>query len=586
MTVRVHSNIDLRMAQQVADRFHMFSLRQQERCTAMAQVVKPDGVGQSCSFQHTLEMPYQVARREWCPYPTGKNQSMFAPVFSPGLTFLALVFLMLLQLRYQTIRQFNCSHTRFCLTLTNLKYPPFHIHIVPPEREDLPLAHPQADGYPIERLQPMPRNRLEQRSCLLYGQKCRFVGANLWHFHECGDIPRNGAVLKICYNAEGICHKRKRSTMSIRLIYHALENQEGNISPFDEAITEIVSGQDTWIACPYLGLDYLNRIISLSRSWRVLTDVEEWLKVHTISERPSIQQFIEEHQQAIHHVKDLHAKIIIAGPRVLLGSANFTRKGITERTEISVLFENEPYADELRQWFETLWSQSSPVETAELHTCIDSLPHKSSAGFKAKSSLSSYPHPVRSRLKPLASKTIPVVAIQDIDAHLLLIERVKRAPDREWINGYFDLMKRVINATGLTNEDPRLVTSIRKGKGLFPMSINNRWVLSPCKENGEWYIRIIYGSEFEYLQNPLASVSHCSRFDALSGEGTDTPFLPYFKDIGILLEGSWDKGWLSAAKAELTRARASPYRRHHQPVVYEAAVNLEYRILVLDEAFK
>ena len=40
----------------------------------------------------------------------------------------------------------------------------------------------------------MPRNRLEQGFCLLYGQKRCFVGANLWHFHERGDIPRNGAV--------------------------------------------------------------------------------------------------------------------------------------------------------------------------------------------------------------------------------------------------------------------------------------------------------------------------------------------------------------------------------------------------------
>lgn len=374
--------------------------------------------------------------------------------------------------------------------------------------------------------------------------------------------------------------------MPIRLIYHTLEEQAGTISPFDEAITEMVEGQHTLIACPYLGMDYLRRITSLSASWRVITDIEEWLRLHEVPERSAIQQFVEQHHQDIHHVKDLHAKVIVAGTRALVGSANFTQKGITGRTEMSVLFEDEPQVEELRQWFEALWLQSAVVEIADLHTCIGALPRQSSVSLGDKTRLPSRPAPIRSKLKPLTTQMLPNCAAQDIDAHLLLIDCVKKAPGRTWMHGYFDLMKRVIDATELRSDDPRLVTSIRKSGGrLFPMSINNRWVLSPCKEDGKWYIRIIYGPEFAFLSELQARVAHYLRFDPLPGESVNTPFLPYFKDIDALLSGEWDEGWLRAAKAEITRATASPYRRYHQPVVYEAAVNLNYRALVLDAAF-
>lgn len=373
--------------------------------------------------------------------------------------------------------------------------------------------------------------------------------------------------------------------MSIRLIYHSLEHQTDTISPFDDVIIDMVGGQAIQVVCPYLGLEYLTRITHLSASWRVLTDVEAWLKLHEATARAAIQQFIEEHQQAIHHIRDLHAKVVLAGHKALVGSANLTNKGITGRAEMAVLFEDEPSViDELRQWFETLWLRSAPVELGDLHTYSDALPSPSAASLQTTTRLPSRVAPICASLKPMPGNTLPMIA-QYPESHWLLVDRVKQVSDRKWINCYFDLVKRVIDATELTNDDPRLVTSIRKEPVLFPISINNRWVLSSHKKNGEWYIRIIYGYEFEFLPKLQAQVSHHSRFRSLSGEGVNTPFLLSFKDIGALLDGEWDVGWLHAAKAEVIRAKASPYRKYHQSVVYEAAVNLDYRTRVLNTAF-
>ena len=61
-----------------------------------------------------------------------------------------------------------------------------------------------------------------------------------------------------------------------RLLYHAPDNPNQE-SPFDRAIVQVVQGQEASIVSPYIGLQYLQRLIRLSRSWRLISDVLEWL---------------------------------------------------------------------------------------------------------------------------------------------------------------------------------------------------------------------------------------------------------------------------------------------------------------------
>jgi len=139
--------------------------------------------------------------------------------------------------------------------------------------------------------------------------------------------------------------------MSTELIYHPPSSAPGDVSPFDEAVISVVKDNNVKIACPYLNLTYVQRIIRLSQSWQILTDAEEWLASHNKNAREQIQKFIKDNSERIHHCRDLHAKVIVAGEKALVGSANFTHKGITQRTEMSVLFEDEPQVEELDLWF-------------------------------------------------------------------------------------------------------------------------------------------------------------------------------------------------------------------------------------------
>lgn len=96
---------------------------------------------------------------------------------------------------------------------------------------------------------------------------------------------------------------------------------------------------------------------------------------------------------------------------------------------------------------------------------------------------------------------------------------------------------------------------------------------------------IIYGPEFETMVELGQKVVY--HFRALRGEHfADTPvFLGFDTPEAVLESADVREGWITAALLEVRRARSSPYRKYHQPVVYEAAVNLDYRKRVLDLAF-
>jgi len=375
--------------------------------------------------------------------------------------------------------------------------------------------------------------------------------------------------------------------MTVKLIYHNSESASGGVSPFDEVIARIVRGKDIQIACPYLSVSYLKRILQVCKSWRILSDVEEWLASHTLTARKEIQDFVTEHLESIHHYKDLHAKLIIADNAALLGSANFTEKGITGRTELSVLFEGEEQTEELHQWFDILWSQTTPVNVSEMKAYIHSLPdirlEKSHCGLTSKAPK------VKARLRSLNRDQGHMVYESSQQAHQRLVERVRIFPNREWINGYFELVKELIEFTGLANDDPRLVLSIPQDK-ILPVTINRRYVLATSRRRRA-AIGLIFGSDFSRIPELEARAAHTGRFNPFSGETEeDTPYFIWLKGTpnSLFDDEATDElkeEWREAVLFEVRHGRYSPFRKFHEPTVYEAAMNSEYRRRVLDEAF-
>ena len=85
-----------------------------------------------------------------------------------------------------------------------------------------------------------------------------------------------------------------------------------------------------------------------------------------------------------------------------------------------------------------------------------------------------------------------------------------------------------------------------------------------------------------------AQAAFYGRFDPLRGESMfSTPFFVRFNTNSVaFIPEDFKAGWIRSALAELERASSSSYRKFHRPLVCEAAINIEYRKSLLDEAFQ
>lgn len=154
-----------------------------------------------------------------------------------------------------------------------------------------------------------------------------------------------------------------------KLLYHA--NQAGdNVSPFDEAIVHVARSGPVRIVSPYIGVAYLERIIGISKEWRLISDVQEWLGSLPTLARPRAWQFIRENIELIHHCPALHAKAVISDSLAIMGSANLTRPGILGRTEMGILMSDPKLVAEMGAWFDALWYETTPPAVDEASAFI------------------------------------------------------------------------------------------------------------------------------------------------------------------------------------------------------------------------
>ena len=180
----------------------------------------------------------------------------------------------------------------------------------------------------------------------------------------------------------------------------------------------------------------------------------------------------------------------------------------------------------------------------------------------------------------------------------LIVKRIKYAPSREWINSYFELVKRVIEITGLDNDDPRLVMSLSPDiQGWhFPVTINYRYVIAWRKkkenEQTKFYVGLIFTAiarEIPQLKDNQ-DLGKWNQFRNLSGEYSEPPYFLRFGNFPALLhwlETSEQiyQSWSKALLAEVKRAKSSPFRKFHEPLVYKMAVDVNFRAKIFDMVY-
>jgi len=181
----------------------------------------------------------------------------------------------------------------------------------------------------------------------------------------------------------------------------------------------------------------------------------------------------------------------------------------------------------------------------------------------------------------------------------LLVKRIKYSPSREWTNSYFDLVKRILDVTGLKNDNPRLVMSLSPNSTgwHFPVTINNRYVVALRKKKENANTRLFVGSIFNFLARDIPqlqisfhSKSAWGQFSNLRGEYSEPPYFLRFANFPEFLywldtSEQVYESWREALLAEAERAKSSPYRKSHEPIMYRMAVDVNFRAEILDLAY-
>lgn len=369
-----------------------------------------------------------------------------------------------------------------------------------------------------------------------------------------------------------------------QLIYHSEHGYNRAESPFDRAIRNTADAESVWIVCPYIGPSYLKSVLDSVDEWRIVTDVEAWIGTFGGSTRDEIHELIAANRERIHHFPDVHAKVVLSDDSAVVGSANLTEKGVVGRTEMGVRFTDDAKIEELNEWFTRLWSESDTVDNEELDEFVESSSSTPTTHTDSGTSLTSDAPRVSATF---ADDTEPTTEEVDIDteAHETLVRRVRQAPNREWATEFFGLLNDLIAATGLAEDDARLVTSIPQDDRIA-VSINNRYVLGSFF-SGEPTTGFIVGTDAENVDELIETADEHMAFDALSGEASDeTPhFVEFTGKPERMVSQPFRRAWISAVYDELERASGSPYQKSHEPRVFRAAVEEEYQNRVLREAF-
>jgi hypothetical protein len=196
----------------------------------------------------------------------------------------------------------------------------------------------------------------------------------------------------------------------LTLLYHA--HQGNGVSPFDEAVLRVARSGAVRVVSPYIGISYLERIISVSPEWRLVSDVEEWLASLSTQARPRAWAFIREHLPLIHHCPALHAKAVISDSLAMMGSANLTNHGILGRTEMGILLDDPRLVAEMGTWFEDLWQSTVPplVDEASAYVQWLDTEAKQVPSRRQRVVLSSGSRKIRARLAKLEAP--PVSALE------------------------------------------------------------------------------------------------------------------------------------------------------------------------------
>lgn len=372
----------------------------------------------------------------------------------------------------------------------------------------------------------------------------------------------------------------------LELLAHSPNVEE---SVFEQALMKIADEGWLDIACPYLDPGYLEEL-TVGIDWRLITDGDECLGALGARGRVALLRFIEANNERIRHKSLLHAKVFIGESKALVGSANLTSNGFLKRDEVGLLVEG-PLVGELRAWYDALWSKSIrfTLDEASKRKVKEKRERSSVKEGRVLPDNASRKGYLKSVIK--GRRTKEANPTMEGDHRERLLAAIRRAPSREWIDGYFDLLKRAIEVAQLARYPERFVTSCTKRLSIN-LTINRGFALTANQDhiNSIGFIlpEHVDPDSFDGLAKKHYSGDN---FKMVTNNRGDDPykyitFVMDNNDIKLIpaeLLDMWER--IVREQPHMGYAPLPRVKAVHNPLVYQAAVDLDFRKQLLDEAF-
>jgi len=165
-----------------------------------------------------------------------------------------------------------------------------------------------------------------------------------------------------------------------------------------------------------------------------------------------------------------------------------------------------------------------------------------------------------------------------------LISIIEEAPNRDWVNKYFDWMNKPLDAHGIhTSEDDRFAMTFSTGSyvGLNLLGNGARCIkIMPADES----VDVLMPKQFTILETVTLNDPNKDRgYGNRTSELSEGKYYWINAPVDGFVLSEFEDEWLRAADVELDGK--SKNRDSHKHVIYRAVVDEDDREIVLNDAF-
>lgn len=378
------------------------------------------------------------------------------------------------------------------------------------------------------------------------------------------------------------------------LVFHPVPRMPGSTA-FADAVKVVLDATpgELRLVSPYLHGGILGPIIR-GRPFRLVTDLDACFG-GPVDE--SLVDAMSRHACQIRHLERVHAKVVLGASKALVGSANLTTSGFSDRFEMACLLHDEGVVRELHMWFESLWGIGRPIDTEQVRaSAARGASARESQGGDHPQAWHPTPgggaggslgwmkvrHPLAPPPAPFGEVEPPHDASFAAELDELARQLARHVVSRRDARAVLDRLAAALDATGLGMDDPRL--HLKFGGRHIAITVNQRDVAWIERRRGGTVFGMIL-DDFAIARDAAGLLRGAWTDEFRRNKAADAPSLRVPIAELDRIPRAVLESWVRGIQREVPRGSRSSYVKHKRPSLYRILRDGHLRQEVMGLAF-